>query len=252
MPLYIKNNKIVTSTDITSVGVFKTKVNRDGLVLYLDSMDIDSYPRSGTTWYDLSGYGHNATLYNMYSPSAGNTSGFDTTTGYMMFDRHLGASDGAANNFALVNNTSILAGALCQNGMTIDMWFKETGYVCTAFTKWDGSWELYYCNGLVFRTQGTGGNDGGSGSSSSPGTWRNIVAVHDGTLRKMYVNGSLVLNDINIVTGQDTTNPISIGAYNGGSYSAYGAIPIYRLYNRPLNTYEIAENYQSQKGRFGL
>ena len=62
MPLDV-NGKVISSSDITSTGIFKTKVNRDGLVLHLDSMDINSYPGSGTVWYDLSGNGHDATLY---------------------------------------------------------------------------------------------------------------------------------------------------------------------------------------------
>ena len=231
---------------------FSSRIVTDGLVVLLDSMDSTSYPGSGTVWYDLSGYGHNANLYNMNTPSSGNTSGYDISTKYMMFDRHLGSGDGAANNYAAINNTNILDNALCENGMTIDMWFRETGYVCTAFTKWNGAWELYYCSGLVFRTQGTGGNDSSSSVSSSAGTWRNIVATHNGVNRKLYVNTVNVLDDINTVTGQNSTEPISIGAYNGGNYSAYGAIPIYRVYNRALTTEEISQNYNATKNRFGL
>ena len=32
------------------------------LILSLDATNITSYPGSGTTWYDISGYGNNATL----------------------------------------------------------------------------------------------------------------------------------------------------------------------------------------------
>jgi hypothetical protein len=231
---------------------YSPSIIKSGLVASLDSGDINSYPGSGTTWYDLSGNGNHATMYNMNSPSAGNTSGFDTTTKYMMFDRHLGGGDGTANNYALIANSATTQGVLCQNGMTIDMWFRETGTVCTAFTKWDGSWELYYCSTMVFRTQGSGGNDGSSSIGTSPGTWRNIVATHDGTTRKLTVNNTVVLNDTNAVTGQNTDQPIAIGAYNGGIYASYGAIPIYRLYNRPLSASEIASNYNAQKSRFGL
>jgi len=35
----------------------------DGLLLYLDSRIPTSWPGSGTTWYDLSGHGNNATFY---------------------------------------------------------------------------------------------------------------------------------------------------------------------------------------------
>jgi len=37
---------------------------RDGLVLALDAADRNSYPGTGTTWYDLSGNGNNGTLNN--------------------------------------------------------------------------------------------------------------------------------------------------------------------------------------------
>ena len=36
----------------------------DGLVLYVDAANRKSYPGSGTTVYDLSGYGNNGTLIN--------------------------------------------------------------------------------------------------------------------------------------------------------------------------------------------
>ena len=36
----------------------------DGLVLNLDAAKRDSYPGSGTTWYDISGNGNNGTLTN--------------------------------------------------------------------------------------------------------------------------------------------------------------------------------------------
>lgn len=225
---------------------------KDGLVLSLDSMDINSYPGTGTTWYDLSGYDNHATMYYMNSPSAGNTSGFDTTTRYMMFDRHLGSSDGTVNNVAVVPNSNSLDGVLCQNGMTIDMWVRETSAVCTALTKWDGSWEVYYCSALTFRTQGTGGTDMSGGVSSSPGTWRNIVATHTGTSALIWINGQPLALHPNTVISQNTSNNISIGAYESGIYATNGAIPIYRLYDRVLTQVEILQNYNATKTRFGL
>ncbi len=37
------------------------RIDADGLVLYLSAFLPTSYPQTGTTWYDLSGYGNNAT-----------------------------------------------------------------------------------------------------------------------------------------------------------------------------------------------
>ena len=58
MPLNIKGN-IVDSSDITSAGIFKKRIIRDGLLCYLDAADKNSYPGTGTTWTDLSGNENN-------------------------------------------------------------------------------------------------------------------------------------------------------------------------------------------------
>jgi hypothetical protein len=68
----------------------------------------------------------------------------------------------------------------------------------------------------------------------------------------MYVNGVLVMNTSNTVTDQNTTNNISIGAYESGIYATNGAIPIYRLYNRAITSIEVLQNYNAQKTKFGL
>ena len=228
------------------------EITTAGLVLSLNSMDKNSYPGSGTTWYDLSGNGNNGTLYDFSGPGAGSTSGYDTSTGFMMFDRHLGGSDGTINNRVVVPNSNTLDGVLCQNGMTIDFWFRETTYVCTAMTKWNSSWEIYYCSGLVFRTQGTGGADLSAGVSTSAGNWRHLVATHNGATAKFYVNGVETMSTSNPITNQNTTSNVSIGAYDNGLYASYGALPIYRLYNRVLNYSEVLQNYEAQRTQFGV
>ena len=57
---------------IAAVKNFNTDVtiNADALVLYLDVGSPDSYSGIGTTWYDLSGYGNNATLFPTSSPAS--------------------------------------------------------------------------------------------------------------------------------------------------------------------------------------
>jgi hypothetical protein len=56
MSLNVRGN-IITSTDITSDGVFKSKINRDGLVLFLDAGNLDSYPSQSIAgnWNDYLG-----------------------------------------------------------------------------------------------------------------------------------------------------------------------------------------------------
>jgi hypothetical protein len=230
------------------------KIVTDGLVLYLDAANTRSYPGTGNTWFDLSGYNHHAVMNNFTGASPGSLSGFDTNTSLMMFDRHLGAADGTSNNVAVVTNTDILDNALCENEVTIEMWVRATSYVCTALTRWTGSWEVYYCSSLVFRTMGTGGNDGNTGvpHTTHLGKFHHIVSTHNGTTRAVYVNGLLVATGTNVVTAQNKTNSIAIGAYDNGQYAFVGAIPLYRLYTRVLTPQEILQNYNATKSRYGL
>lgn len=229
------------------------KIVTNGLVICLDSMNTNSYPGTGTIWYDLSGNGNNGTMSNFSGPSAGSTSGLDTNTKYMMFDRHLGASDGTVNNIVTFSSSSSLNECLSQNGVSIEFWLKVTTQVCTAIAKLHGSWEIYYCAPLVHRTEGTGGNDGVSNVDFTTyyPNMHHIIATHNGTNRTLYVNGVNKLNDVNSVTGQSFSS-FGLGGYSSGIYAFIGAIPIFRVYNRALSTTEISQNYNALKGRFGL
>jgi hypothetical protein len=226
----------------------------NGLTVLLDSANRKSYPGTGNIWYDLSGNDNHGTMTNFAGPSAGATSGYDTTTKWMMFDRRLGGGDGTANNVVNIANSPSLQDCLCQNGMTVSMWLKITSAVCTAMTKWDSSWEIYYCSPLVFRTQGTGGNDGTSSyvSSSYVNVWTNIVATHDGNTRKLYFNGVEIYSDANFIAGQNTTGGVSVGGYSSGVYAFVGAMPCYSLYNRALSNVEVLQNFNAIRGRFSI
>ena len=226
----------------------------DGLTLLLDSNNPKSYPGSGNTWYDLSGNGNDGTLYNFTGAGTNTTSGYDSNTGYMMFDRHVGSSDSTSNNYVGVPNSDSLDQVLVTNGMTISFWFRMDTYACTALTKWSSSWEIYYCSNLVWRTNGTGGSDGNSGISYTvhQNKFHLITATHSGTERRFYINGELQYTNSNTVTSQNTTNAIGIGAYHGGQYAIQGALPFYSLYNRVLTPTEVLQNYNANKSRFGL
>tara|TARA_R110000737_G_scaffold342518_1_gene367416 strand:- start:659 stop:1360 length:702 start_codon:yes stop_codon:yes gene_type:complete len=221
----------------------------DGLALLLDSSSSRSYPGTGTTWYDLSGNDNHGTLVNFTGPSAGSTSGFDTTTKLMMYDRHVGTSNSAGNNYVNIPNSDSLDECLITNGMSISFWFRQDVSRCTAMTKWNGSWEVYYCSALVFRTQGTGGSDLNTGDAALSG-FHNVCVTSTNTGRLVYVNGVVQATGTNTVSTQNTSNPISIGAYYNGNYSMEGSLPYYALYNRELTSAEVNHNYNALKSRF--
>jgi hypothetical protein len=172
----------------------------------------------------------------------------------MMFDRHSGSTDSSVNNRVLITNSNSLDGAVVTTGMSISFWIKMTTYTCTAMTKWNSSWEIYYCSSLVWRTNGTGGNDGNSGleASTNLNKFHLITATHSGTERKFYIDGNLIYTNSNTVTTQNLTNPVSIGAYDNGNYATIGAIPTYFLYNRVLSLEEVKQNFEALRRRYDV
>jgi len=80
------------------------KIISNGLVLYLDAANNKSYPRTGTTWYDLSGNNNNGTLTN--GPTFNSANG-----GSIVYD---GADDSV--NLSLVSSN--------VNNVTTEVWFK--------------------------------------------------------------------------------------------------------------------------------
>ena len=233
---------------------YSPNVPTSGLTLLLDSYNPKSYPGSGNTWYDVSGNGNDGTLVNFTGASSSTTSGFNTTTKNMMFDRHVGSGDGVANNYINVPPSTSLNQSMPLNGMSMVMWLRMDSYTCTALMRRTGVWEIYYCSSLVFRTMGTGGNDGNSGYSytNQLNNFHSIIATHDGTTRKLYVNGVSKLSDTNSITAQSTAASLGIGAYQGGNYAFQGALSYYSLYNRALDVNEVTHTHNVLKTRFGL
>ena len=63
----------------------------DGLVLYLDASNVESYPKGGNIWYDLSGNGNNGTLINGVSYNGDMV--FDGTNQFVSFPNPLNQSN---------------------------------------------------------------------------------------------------------------------------------------------------------------
>jgi len=86
---------------------FSPRIVTSGLVLALDAADRNSYPRTGTTWRDLSGNSNTGTLTN--GPVFSNTNGGSITT------------DGIDDYINLGNASSIRMGT---SNFTISTWVK--------------------------------------------------------------------------------------------------------------------------------
>jgi len=224
----------------------------DGLVLNLDAGFTPSYPKDGTTWYDVGG-SNNGTLIN--GPT------FDLTNGgSIVFD---GSND--IINLASSNN---LTGNNLQN-MTVEMWLKYTSTsVMYAYSikrsSIDSTLISITCNQDVGGSQGRLGflvrnyNDTNHewithNGGYNDGNWHHICGVIDGTNRILYIDGSQKNSSTGgIQSVSNNTAIATIGGFATSNITFNGNISSARFYRKSLTPSEVLQNYNAQKGRFGL
>jgi len=224
---------------------------RDGLVLYYDMSDYRSAPFTGTSIYDLSGSGNTGTLTNGPTYSGLND-------GLISFD--------GSNDHIIINVSSSLKPA---TAITQEIWFKPDAqgiqhFIALQYASTDlNSYVLYY----VHPDLRAGVQIGASFNritipyALTIGTWYHYVHTYDGSVQKLYVNGSSIGSSV--VSGSITYDPSNVkllisGDYNGpgleGGFGslAYGKMGSVRIYNRALTQQEVLQNYNATKSRFGL
>lgn len=212
----------------------------DGLVLCLDAANPDSYPGSGSTWYDLSGNNNHSTL-------SGPSFGSDQYAKYMHF---AGAdyADCGMNNFqpteftistwvnSLFTNSTIILGK--GNINSVEEWGLGFGYTSRLVSRM-----RYYADQILYEY---------SSLTSQPHML--TVTAKNTLFHRLYIDSVLVDQDVNVGSiGYDESKPIYLGRWNnynpaGKSFYLYNA----GLYNRALEVDEIENNYNALKGRYGL
>ena len=199
---------------------YNTKIVTNGLVMCLDAANSKSYPGTGTTWYDISGNGYNATLYN--SPSFANgVFTFNGTNSYA-----------AASSINLAVGNSTIVGASRYSGATRGRMIAGTNNNWL-MGNYSNSVANYYAEGWV-STPGAGGTDT---------TWRIYAATGNtvGDSWEFFING---VSNASGAGGSAGPNGISIGCYaNGVSEFSTGDCSFVLAYNRVLSAAEIKQNY---------
>jgi hypothetical protein len=231
------------------------KIVKDGLVLALDAADTNSYPRTGTTWTDLSGNGYNGTLTNTPTFSTANFGNFtfNGTTQYVDV-----ANTGTTLQFA---NTTF----------TVSLWIKTsssasgTQLISKGATPSSGGWTIQLnSDGTV-----TGTTKGSTGFNTynrtsvaivNDNTWKNIVVIYTtntttlaSNTTSIYINGNLSngTGTLGTIIYATTTDTVQIARRPTGNYWA-GSWANTQIYNRALTTTEVLQNYNATKSRFGL
>ena len=213
---------------------------KDGLVLNLDAGVDKSYPRNGTTWYDLSNNG-NGTLTNGPTFSRNNGGGI--------------SFDGTDDNVTLGTGGSLGL----DSYHSVEFWvypFTDSGDQGLLRNKGSGGNTNNYMH-YLFRGanihMGWYQNDLKAFNQMVPNNWYHIVFLLDSAddKRRIYKNSSLVATDSSArTTTPNVTNTTTYLGYYGPYFN--GLMATCRIYNRSLTATEVLQNYNSMKARFGL
>jgi len=231
---------------------FSPKINTNGLVLYLDSVNTKSYVSGSTIWSDLRSPGTNVTLFNNPSFNVNDAKGSIVFNGSTNYD-----TIPASTTTAFSNN------------FTISVWVKVNGFHGTGYNGIAGRFgPTTNFNGyLVECNNQFGGNKFAftiatansftrinSDSNLTLGLWYNVVGTNTAGVNRLYVNNVLQSTTANVNVTTSATQDFAIGRYYAefNSYYHNGSISNVMVYNRPLSLSEIQQNYNTLKSRFGL
>lgn len=220
-----------------SVTINQSKVNygpstpSDGLVFYVDAKNANSYPGTGTIFYDLTennidGTMTTSTMWNSY--------------GSMSID----------TNDLQFGHNSILE----PPDITISAWvnLNDRGDRHILITKWLGwSFEISSAGNPYLRLRDVSPGDQTSSEALTWGEWYYITGTFDDTANygNVYVNG--INRASGARTGSITYNQGNFNIpYLGGTY-ADGEVALVQIWNRALTGDEVLSCYESTKTRFG-
>lgn len=208
----------------------------NGLVLGLDAADRNSYPGSGTSWFDISGNGRNATING--SPTF--------TNGY--FDITSDSTYISLSNSGLVPRT---------NDFTYCTWinFDSTDSLDTIFE--NGSWTdtlLFRFETNLFTIYAESALRGTLAWTPVTNRWNNIILRRQSNTVSGFVNNVQIGTPFTMSTDIDLANTtlfLMRSQHTTGQF-VDGKIATFSIYNRALSDDEILQNYNAQKTRFGL
>jgi len=231
---------------------YSPKIVTDGLVLCLDAGDKNSYPGSGTTWYDLSGGGRNFTwtstptfnskgYFDCTGKSAtgpnANTFGITNSSGYTV------ELSFYINDTALQDNIAIFFAGGAGNGDVTD----DADRGISIHLPWSNSniyWDQGGCCDAEHRT---------SYGSLTYKTWYNYAFVSEVSNRYIYLNGNLVTTNTTTANDLDlSAHAVTINA-NLSNYDGWDAFsPYFHVYKRGLSSTEVKQNFNAHRHRFGI
>jgi hypothetical protein len=218
------------------------------LVLYFDPSDYVSYPNAGTSLNSLG--------------ASAFTAGFGSVTWVKPYINF-------ASNSQLVVSDHVLLEPGTSN-FSFEAWVYHSSISgtgsCIASKTDNGGLASNWSYGMRTNSGGDVYFEVGNGTTSitSPsftaqaGTWYQVVGVWTNTAPKsiaLYKNGELVgSNSHSFASVKNSIRPLYIGSYNGGEYNQWhaGRIGVVRQYNKALSGAEVLQNFNNDRGLYGL
>ncbi|CAB4129671.1 Concanavalin A-like lectin/glucanases superfamily [uncultured Caudovirales phage] len=214
----------------------------NGLIMDLDAAKFDSYPKTGTRWYDITWTTSGGTLTN--GPVFNSSNG-----GFFSFD---GVDD-------LVN-----LGNQSFNTVTFDLWVNIQTFTGNRAILSKGSqalgsgatfaaWIVSATNTVRNRFYNFSGNSAFVTTASlTSNVWYNLTWTYDNSNVRLYTNSSLTETSAVVGPLIVTNNTNLLIASDFYTQSAEMRSSGFKMYNRALTQAEITQNYNAVKGRFGL
>ena len=248
----------------TSYGFVGPRIVGDGLILYLDAANPNSYnSRNPLNWTDVSKNKNNGTLVN--GPIFNNANG-----GSIVFD---GINDFVKiNNNQVANNLSSMTVSVWVYALWVSMSVNYAPIITKIANIVDGAgWEMGYVEDntprtFYFYTQNAGGSIFKFFKTNSlsllNNTWINVTASYTNSFADIliYINGinqSLVnQSTAGTITSINTNSSVAIASRDGvntfGTNFTSLQLANAQVYNRVLSQAEITQNFNATRGRFGV
>jgi hypothetical protein len=227
-------------------------ITTQGLVLDLDAGIKGSYPGSGTTWTDISNNGNNGTLTNGPTFTGSNYGAivFDGTNDYV----DCGTSSPIPNSWTLTswvqNSVKVGYGNIIGRSAGIPLYEQNAtlGWSSVRSSSFSVGGKL--TNGIFYY-------DCTSSAFLNTSSILNIVGTFNepSTTLTLYINGAPV-NTKNTGFSMTLTGSqrIQVGCSDGNTLGNFFSGSIYQtqMYNRSLSQFDVWQNFNSYKSRYGI
>jgi hypothetical protein len=242
-------NWFATQTDKMIFNRDYEPIVTSGLTFNLDAGFTPSYPKSGSTWYDISGT-NNLGLNNspVYDSGNGGSIDFDGSDDY-----------GTSSNILIPSNQTFCVWAVREGGAPLLVSGILTNHA-GVYAQGNMGINLSRTNQL---SPSIGYTNGGTEYIDKPTTfvtqqnvifYATLVYVASTNSIIWYVNGQLDSTYSLTNTPNFINYPVCVGRWDAAwnNYYFNGKVYIGQIYNKSLSASEVLQNYNAQKGRFGL